>query len=79
MIGETIGEVANVLEESDPMQPIILQVGRNERQHQSNRGLVLVYFLKKPHLLMVRFSPNDTKASINLLVQLFVNDTVLEK
>lgn len=33
VIGEAIGEVANVAEEPDTMQPIILQVGPNEGQH----------------------------------------------
>lgn len=32
VIGETIGEVANVPEEPDTMQPIILQIGPNEGQ-----------------------------------------------
>ena len=33
VIGEAIGEGANVAEENDTMQPIILQVGPNEGQH----------------------------------------------
>ena len=69
MIGETIVKVANVLEEFDPTQPIILQVRSNERKHQSNRGLVLVYFSQKTYLLMIRFSFNNPKTSINLFNQ----------